>query len=258
VEDSSGGAWPAVLDERATARGGNVFLSMVGRRQAGEPVQYVLRHWAFRRLDLMVDSRVLIPRPETEVVVEVALEELRRLRAAGPVVVDLGTGSGAIALSIASERGDTQAWATDIAEGALAVASANLAGLGAQAVGRVRLVQGSWWEALPDGLRHTVSLVVANPPYVAEGELAQLPLEVSSWEPREALIAGPTGLEAFEVIVGGASEWLAERSALVVEIAPHQAGAASALALRAGFGDVTVRPDLAGRERVLVARAERT
>ena len=255
VEDSSGGAWPAVLDEAVPVRAGNFFLSMVERREAGEPVQYVLGHWAFRRLDLMVDKRVLIPRPETEVVVEVALQELARLEVEAPVVVDLGTGSGAIALSIASERNRVMAWATDISPDALAVASANLAGLGTQTVGRVQLAQGSWWSALPEQLKGSVTLAVANPPYVAAQELADLPVEVSAWEPLEALVAGPTGLEALEAVIGEALGWLAGRSAIVAEIAPHQAGDAMALARQAGLGEVLVRPDLTGRARVLVARS---
>jgi release factor glutamine methyltransferase len=222
---------------------------MLARRESGEPVQYVLGHWAFRKLDLLVDRRVLIPRPETEVVVEVALVELALVAPAGTggprrVVVDLGTGSGAIALSIATERHDVDAWATDMSREALAVASANLAGLGAQAVGRVRLVQGSWWSALPVELKGSVTLVVANPPE-----------EVSRWEPRQALVAGPTGLEALEAIVGEAPAWLAWRSTLVAEIAPHQSGAAKSLALSAGFRDVAIRNDLAGRQRVLVAKS---
>ena len=255
LEDSSGASWPAVLDEAVPARSGNYFLSMVRRREAGEPVQYVLGHWAFRQLDLMVDRRVLIPRPETEMVVEVALQELARLEADAPVVVDLGTGSGAIALSIACERSQVVAWATDISRDALAVASANLAGLGTQAVGRVQLVQGSWWEALPEQLKRSVTLAVANPPYVAQDELADLPAEVSAWEPVDALIAGANGLESLEAVVMGAPGWLAERSALVAEIAPHQAEDAMAIARQAGLGEVLVRPDLTGRPRVLVARS---
>ena len=260
VEDASGSSWQAALDEPVPAIAREAFLSMLGRREAGEPVQYVLGHWAFRKLDLLVDGRVLIPRSETEVVVEVALAELALVAPADaegphPVVVDLGTGSGAIALSMATERPDVEVWATDMSREALAVASANLAGLGSQAVGRVRLVQGSWWCALPLELRGSVTLAVANPPYVAEGEVAHLPEEVSRWEPRQALVAGPTGLEALEAIVSEAPSWLAGRSALVAEIAPHQSGAAKSLALSAGFSDVAVRNDLAGRERVLVARS---
>jgi release factor glutamine methyltransferase len=243
-----------VLDEPVGVRAGQTFLSMVDRRVRGEPVQYVLGHWAFRKLDLMVDRRVLIPRPETEVVVEVALAELARLEPVMPLVVDLGTGSGAIALSIATERAAVEAWATDVSEEALAVASANLAGLGVQAVGRVQLARGSWWKALPSDLRGAVDLAVVNPPYVSETEIPALPVEVSAWEPRGALIAGPSGLEAFEEIVAEAPAWLAERSALVLEIAPQQAEAVRDLARGAGFSEVLVRPDLTRRDRALVAR----
>lgn len=260
VEDASGSSWPAALDEPVPAVAREAFLSMLGRREAGEPVQYVLGHWAFRKLDLLVDRRVLIPRPETEVVVEVALAELALVAPAGaagprPIVVDLGTGSGAIALSIAIERPDVEAWGTDMSRDALAVASANLASLGSQAAGRVRLAQGSWWSALPLELRGSVTLAVANPPYIADGEVVDLPEEVSRWEPRQALVAGPTGLEALEAIVSEAPAWLAGRSILVAEIAPHQSGAAKSLALSAGFSDVVVHNDLAGKERVLVARS---
>jgi len=140
------------LAEPATQRGVHFFDLMVGRRLAGEPLQYVLGEWSFRTLDLMVDPRVLIPRPETEQVVEHALVELDRVAAArgdAPVtVVDLGTGSGAIALSIAAERPGVDVWATDASGAALDVARANLAGIG-RAGRRVRMAEGSWFEALP-------------------------------------------------------------------------------------------------------------
>ncbi len=256
VEEASGGAWPAVLDEPVPARGEGAFRSMVARRQAGEPVQYVLGHWAFRDLDLMIDRRVLIPRPETEVVVEVALAELARL-AGPPLVVDLGTGSGAIALALATECAGAEVWATDLSEDALAVASANLAGLGAKAAGKARLVQGSWWRALPAALKGTIDLVVTNPPYIAESELASLPPEVCEWEPLQALVAGPSGLEALRAITADAPAWLGPRAAFVAEIAPHQDRAAVELAYSAGFEEAFVKPDLTGRPRVLVARRGR-
>src|SRR5688500_2404619 len=153
---------------------------MVERRAAGEPLQYVLGAWGFRSLDLYVDRRVLIPRPETEQVVEVALAELRALGAAKPLVVDLGTGSGAIALSIAPEVPTSQVWATDASPAALAVARANLAGIG-RAAARVRLEHGSWFAALPKLLQGRVDMVISNPPYVADGDT--LPPEVADWEP---------------------------------------------------------------------------
>jgi release factor glutamine methyltransferase len=244
------------LDDAAPARALPFASAMVERRAKGEPLQYVVGRWGFRTLDLFVDRRVLIPRPETEVVVEAALAELRAIAGEGrpraPVAVDLGTGSGAIALSIAREVPAAEVWATDASGDALAVARANLAGLGSRFASHVRLVEGAWYDALPDHLRGTVDLIVSNPPYVAAHEA--LPAEVADWEPNEALVAGPTGLEAIGDIVRGAPGWLARPGRLVVEIAPHQAAAAVHLARAAGFADVDVRPDLQGRLRVLVGR----
>jgi len=254
VEEASGGDWPSVLDEEVPARSGKFFASLLDRRSGGEPLQYVLGHWAFRRLDLMVDRRALIPRPETEVVVDVALRELERLEVPEPVVVDLGTGSGAIALSVAAECKGARVWATDKSERALEVASANVTGLGALAAGRVRLLKGSWWEALPTSLMGTVDLVVTNPPYIAEHETEDLPPAVKDWEPPEALVAGRSGLEAYEALLPAAGAWMAPRSAFVSELAPHQAEAVAGLAKDAGFDDVSVLLDLARRRRVLVAR----
>lgn len=242
------------FDDPVPARAVAFLDSMVERRRKGEPLQYVLGIWGFRQLDLVVDRRVLIPRPETETVVEVALEELGRLGLAGrpPVLVDLGTGSGAIALSLAAEVDGAVVWATDASADALALARANLAGLGSGLAPRVRLAEGRWFDALPASLAGRVDVVVSNPPYVAEDE--PLPAEVADWEPYRALVSGPTGLEAIAEVVAAAPRWLARPGALVVEVAPHQAGAAAALARDAGFSPVDVRPDLAGRARALVGR----
>ncbi len=247
-----------VPNERAQAH----LDSMVERRVRGEPLQYVLGSWAFRELDLLVDERVLIPRPETEWVVEIALGEAVRLglrRGGRPsldartdaVVADLGTGSGAIALALAAELPDALVWATDSSADALAVAAANVAGCGAT---RVRLAEGSWFAALPQTLRGELALVVSNPPYIAGSEIESLPPEIARYEPRDALVSGPTGLEAIEKLVAAAPRWLAPGAALVVEIAPHQSEAALALAKAAGFDEVVVRDDLTHRPRVLVAR----
>jgi release factor glutamine methyltransferase len=236
---------------------------IIERRASGEPLQYALGSWGFRRLDLMVDRRVLIPRPETEVVVEIALGELETLAngsdgEAGPArhrvprAVDLGTGSGAIALSLAVEAPRVEVWATDASADALAVARANLAGVGGRAAPRVSLAEGSWFDALPADLMGTIDLVVSNPPYVAADE--DLPSEVADWEPMAALRAGPSGLEHLVDIVGAAPSWLRRPGVLVVELAPHQAEAMTASARHAGFADVRIEPDLVGRDRVLVAR----
>lgn len=255
VERASGWHGPDLvlhLDDPAPARAVAFAVAMVERRRAGEPLQYVLGRWQFRTLDLLVDQRVLIPRPETEAVAGAAIGEVRSRGRRPTVVVDLGTGSGAIGLSVAAEVPGAEVWATDVSADALAIARANLAGLGTLAAPRVRLAEGSWWDALPPELAGAVDVVVSNPPYVAAGE--DLPREVGDWEPRDALRSGPTGLEAVQEIVTGAPAWLARPGSLVVEIAPHQADAASALARTAGFTGVEVRPDAAGRRRALVAR----
>lgn len=236
------------LDEPVSARAAPFFLDMLERRVAGEPLQYVLGRWQFRTLELFVDRRVLIPRPETEVVAGHAID------AAGgrDVAVDLGTGSGAIALSLAAEVPGLEVWAADSSGDALDVARANLAGVGTLAASRVRLVAGDWYGALPDVLRGRVDVIVSNPPYIADGE--ELPDDVVDWEPAAALFAGPTGLEAIEHIVAGAGDWLSPQGTLVVELAPHQAGAVVQLVRDAGAMNAVVHPDLAGRDRCLVAR----
>ncbi len=258
VEEAASGAWPLLLDEAVSERAQRYFDQMVARRATGEPLQYVLGRWGFRQLDLLVNRQVLIPRPETEQVVEVALRELASLERAGgvvgPVVVDLGTGSGAIALSLAAEGRPGAVWATDVSPEALAIARANLVGLGGARAAKVRLVEGSWWAALPATLQGQVSLVVSNPPYVTTEEMASLPTVVSDWEPALALDGGPTGLDAIAVIVSEAPRWLARPGVLIVELAPDQAAAAGELARRAGFDDVGIEPDLTGRDRALVAR----
>jgi release factor glutamine methyltransferase len=269
IEEVTGAPWPSAglgAGEPGTAsstgpgpseRARDRFEGLVARRAAGEPLQYVLGRWPFRTLDLMVDRRVLIPRPETEQVVEVALGELVRMDQAcrrGRIAVDLGTGSGAIALSLAAERPRLEVWATDVSSDALNVAGANLAGLGGWAAARVRLASGAWWAALPEDLRGGVDLVVSNPPYVSSAEMIELDPQIVLWEPRLSLEAGPTGLEALQEILHGAHSWLRPGGTIVVEIAPHQAAPAIQLAEAGGFSEIELRPDLAGRDRALVAR----
>ena len=227
--------------------------TMVERRLAGEPLQYVLGSWSFRTLDLMVDRRVLIPRPETEAVVGHALDEFDRLADRSPEVrvADLGTGSGAIGLSIAAERVSAKVWCSDVSTDALAVTRANLAGLGRPAM-RVTVVEGSWFDALPPELAGGLGVVVSNPPYVATGEA--LPSEVADWEPGSALTAGPLGTEYLEQIISAAPAWLMDGGALILELSPEQAVPMADHASSVGFVDVEVRPDLTGCPRALVAR----
>ncbi|MEP6626259.1 MAG: peptide chain release factor N(5)-glutamine methyltransferase [Acidimicrobiia bacterium] len=247
----------------ATRRATAALDALLARRAAGEPVQYVLGTWNFCGIDLFVDRRVLIPRPETETVTQCAIAEVERLGErvgrADPwtgsltqyAVADLGTGSGAVALALAASLPDAEVWATDANADALAVAHANIAANGNLAT-RIRVAHGSWFEALPPDLAGTLLTIVSNPPYVAEGEA--LDAAVVEWEPRDALFAGPTGMEALDHLIVGALKWLDPAGTLVVELAPHQADAAAARALDVGFAEVLLRPDLTGRARALVAR----
>jgi len=234
-------------------RGVAHFDSMLERRLAGEPLQYVLGRWSFRTLDLAVDARVLIPRPETEGVAEIALAELRRASDAGrtPLAADLGTGSGCIGLSLAAEHKTAQVICTDSSRDAIAAARANAAGLGRPAE-RIEIREGSWFDALPEERKGEFDLIVSNPPYVADGDA--LPQVVADWEPTSALFAGPTGLEDAKVLIEGALVWLRPGGALVLELGETQLAAASAMAEAAGYVDVSTYRDLAQRDRTLVAR----
>lgn len=252
VTGTSGAEFVEAMDGLATVRGVAHLDTMVERRISGEPIQYVLGHWAFRSLDLLVDRRVLIPRPETEVVAGLAMAEIDRLDRARASVVDLGTGSGAIGLAIATERPGTQVVLTDRSEEALAVARANLAGLGRS--GRdVTIHCGEWFAALPQDRRGTVDLIVSNPPYIARHEV--LDTSVVDWEPEMALRAGDDGFDDLRVIVREAVHWLTDDGVLVLEMAPGQTADVAELAEQVGFTAEIYR-DVAGLERAVVARRQ--
>ena len=248
-----GSEFHEVLDEAATKRSVAHLDAMVARVRAGEPLQYVLGHWSFRGLDLMVDPRVLIPRPETELIVDLAKKAISS-EAHGAIAVDLGTGSGAIGLALAMElpRGSAEIWITDSSSDALEVASANLAGTGVRG-NNVHVALGDWYEALPHMIRGRVALIVSNPPYIAAGD-SEVEQIVSDYEPHGALFAGSTGLEDLTVIINGSRDWLSSNGALVVEIGHRQGTDAKRLATEAGFEDVTIHQDLAGKDRFLTAR----
>lgn len=262
VEDAIGrdASGDALSDEQADRA-----RRLAGRRSSGEPLQYVLGHWPFRELDLLVDPRALIPRPETEWVTDVALAELDRLVADGgtPVVVDLGTGTGAIALAIATERSEhgLRVVGTDRDPDALELARVNRDRVAQRhaAAGRVELRAGSWWNALDPADRGRISLAVSNPPYVAAVEWEMLDPVVRDYEPYRALVAEPgsentPGFADVEAILTGGREWLARPGAAVIEIAPSQSAPALAAADRSGSSESKVLSDLAGRPRALVAR----
>jgi release factor glutamine methyltransferase len=244
----------ARLDEPATVRMVAHLDAMVARYRTGEPLQYVLGEWSFRRITLTVDRRVLIPRPETELVAEAAIG-FAAACAPTRTVADLGTGSGAIGLSMAFElpRQGTTVWITDVSADAVDVARANLAGIGPAAT-NVRVAHGSWFDALPTGEEFDV--IVSNPPYVSVGS-PDLDDRVADWEPSTALFAGDDGLDDIRTIVAGAPVRLRPGGTLVLEIGADQGAAVTAIMREAGLVDVDVRPDLAGRDRIAVGHRPR-
>jgi len=214
---------------------------------AGEPLQYLEGTAAFGPFDLVVDERVLIPRPETEQLWELAQREVDRPQ----VVVDLCTGSGALAIACASTWPDARVVATDLSEAALEVAAANVVRIGVT----VEVRAGDLFDALPDDLRGTVDLLVSNPPYVREEEWMGLPQDVRA-EPRMALVSGPTGTEILEWIADESTAWLSPHGAVVCEIGEEQGEVVRAL-FAARFERVRVAPDLTGRDRFVVAAGSR-
>ena len=223
------------------------FGETVRRRLRREPVAYITGRRGFRHLELAVDPRVLIPRPETELLVELALE-LRPGR-----VLDVGTGSGAIALAVAEELPGCEVVATDTSSAALEVARANAERLGL--ADRVQFAEGS----LPDA--GEFDLVLANLPYVSETEWGGLEPEVTEWEPREALLAGPDGLDAIRSffapgrVRSSSPLWRKNTNSaggVALEVGEGQAQAVGELMREAGFGKIEVRKDLAGLDRVVV------
>jgi release factor glutamine methyltransferase len=216
---------------------------LVRRRGTREPLAYILGEWGFRRLTLTVDSRGLIPRPETEVVVERCLALLESVET--PVVIDVGTGTGAIALALADERPDASVTAIDVSDDALALAAENAERTGLE--GRVRLLRHDVGEGLPGG---PYDLVVSNPPYVEPGDVATLQPEVREWEPREALL----GQGVTEAVARGATSALRPGGALVLEVADGTAGDVASMLAGLGYADVRATPDLAERDRVVEGR----
>jgi len=223
------------------------FFALARRRRAGEPLAYLTGWREFFGLALAIDRSVLVPRPETETLVERALAALPRGRAAR--VLDLGTGSGAIALAIAHERPEAEVVATERSAAALDVARANGERLG---VANVRWLESDWYAALPAGARF--DLIASNPPYVAEGD-SHLDEGDLPFEPRAALVAGADGLDALRTIVAGAPARLAGGGLLIVEHGYDQADAVRALLTAAGLRDLESLRDLAGIHRVAVGRA---
>jgi release factor glutamine methyltransferase len=233
------------LPDDATAR----FRELAARRAARRPLQHLTGRQAFWRHEFVVTPDVLIPRPETEVLVEAALERLRSVDA--PTVADVGTGSGCIALSLAAERPDAAVYATEISPAALEVARHNAARLGLS--GRVSFLEGDLMGPL-EGLRGRLDLVACNPPYVDPAALPGLAPEVRDHEPRGALVAPAGVLSAYERLAPQAARLLRPGGWLLLEIGLGQQDEVGRLVSEAGLDVTEVRPDLRGIPRVVVAR----
>lgn len=239
---------PLALEELAR------FRPLLRRRAEREPLQYIVGRAAFRELELKVDPRVLVPRPETEILVDEVLAWAAGTGAQGLEALDVGTGSGAIALSLLREGPFSLVVATDLSADALAVASENARAAGLEQ--RLDLRPGALFEPLGEDERFDV--VVSNPPYVADSEAASLEPEVGVWEPRAALFAGVEGLDVILQIVAGAADRLRPGGLLALEVgAGHPGRVVAALEARGTYEDVRVRRDLSGRQRVVTARKAR-
>lgn len=234
----------ATREEAGSGTAGHA-LAMARRRAGGEPLQYVTGVAGFRMLELAVGPGVLVPRPETELVAGEALALLPH----GGLVVDVGTGSGAIALSLKAERPDATVLATELSLTALRWAELNRSRLGLD----VALLRGDLLGPVPARLAGRVDVVVSNPPYVGTAERDSLPPEVAEHEPAEALFAGLDGLAVIGRLAAEARGWLAPGGHLVTEIGAAQGDAVRRLLTGAGYTGVDILPDLAARDRVAVA-----
>ncbi|CAB4344785.1 unannotated protein [freshwater metagenome] len=215
-----------------------VFQDLVRRRSVGhEPVAYLVASKGFRSIDLVVDARVLVPRPETELLVELALQ-----LPSGARVLDVGTGSGAVALALKQERPDLLVSGADISADALDVARANAELLGLE----VEFIEAD----LLSGLGNGWDAILSNPPYIAESDRATLPIDVIGHEPELALMAGLDGLDVIRPLIIAAAQ--SEARMLAIELGAGQSSAVAELIGAAGFGGVTAHSDLAGIERVVV------
>jgi len=236
---------PLSPEERAA------FKPLLRRRAGREPLQYIIGRTAFRQLELKTDPRVLIPRPETEMLVQEVLDWASAAGRSLGYVWDVGTGTGAVALSLAVEGVCTGVVATDSSPDALSVAAENAERYDVN--GLVELRAGSLFESLEEGERFDI--IVSNPPYIAEGERGELEPEVRDWEPSEALFAGEDGLDFIRQLVAGAPDRLVAGGLLALECALGQAERITTL-LNAteAFAGVRIRPDLTGRPRFVIAQ----
>jgi len=221
------------------------FEEYKARRQKGEPLQYILGSWEFHGLEFKVDPRVLVPRPETEVLVDLAIRKFK-----GVEILDLGTGSGNIAITLANFLPYTKVTAVEISVDALVLAMDNAQRHGVE--GRVELVNMDMTEYLA-GCKNKFDLIISNPPYIPTGQMAQLPADVRQ-EPALALEGGKDGLKFYRDIIKYSPRLLTRDGCLMMEFGDGQAKALREMLQAAGFTDIEVHKDLAGRERVIYGK----
>lgn len=243
----------ARLDQPPSDNAVALFRGFVARRAEREPAAMILGRTEFWGIPIRVAPDVLIPRPETEGIVEEALHLSARDGVVMRTIADIGTGSGCLAVALAAEFPDARIFAADISGSALDLARTNVEAAGVSA--RVRVIEGDLFEPMGSlSLEGGIDLVVSNPPYVRRGEIDSLAPEVSRWEPRAALDGGPDGLSVIRRLIEGARRFLRPGGFLVFEIGHDQGQGVLGLLERSGFVDGAVAPDLAGLPRVAAAR----
>lgn len=244
--------WPSANQAREVSAQQEAAVRSAAERFAqGMPIQYAIGRAGFRHLTLQVDRRVLIPRPETELLVDLVIAAQRGGKG---TVVDVGTGSGAIALSLAAEAGFDEVIAIDLSPDALAVAESNLTAIPEDRRARVRLLQG---DLLAPIAGRKVEVVVSNPPYISPAEARELPALVHDWEPHLALFAEDDGMAAIRALVPQAAEALVAGGLLALEVDARRADRAAEIVTADGrFTEVEQRLDLTGRPRMVVARRQ--
>ena len=237
-----------------TTAEGERFDGYVLRRGHREPVAYILGRKAFRSIELQVNQDTLIPRPDTESLVEVALEELERIAKPHPLVMDLGTGSGAIALALATECARVRVVATDVMPKTLEMARLNAVRLGLE--DRVEFVLSDIYESIPSEARFDI--IVSNPPYVTEEAMHRLAAEIRGYEPHAALLGGVHGMDYHAEIIPGAPQFLVPGGMLAMEINESKMLETMQLFIATGrFEDISIRNDLSGQPRVISGREKR-
>lgn len=238
----------AMADRELSPAERDTYFSLVERRRSREPLQYITGEAAFRHLVLRVNPDVLVPRPETEWVAEEAIAAIRNMHK--PAVLDIGTGSGAIAISVASEVSQAEVVAVDISRSAISLAMANAERYNVDS--RIRFIVSDYFAGLPAHYEEHFNVIVSNPPYIARSDLAGLEPEVKDFEPVIALTPGPDPLSPHKIIAAGAPRWLKQGGIVVLEIGAGTGEAGRAVLESTGYyKDVELLLDLAGQDRVV-------